>query len=104
MGVTAETLTLSNVEQCSVSILFFVQTQTQWHSQDIAYARAQHGHTTFVRTSAQSAEAFRGVWGHPPPKILQPSRSVLRSHRSENSHMRLVILWIYIAILRRSIS
>ena len=31
----------------------------QWHSQDIADARAQHGHTTFVRNSAQSAEAFR---------------------------------------------
>ena len=30
----------------------------QWHSQDIAAARAQHGHTiTFVRTSARSAEA-----------------------------------------------
>ena len=39
MGVTAETLTLSIVEQCSASILFFVQIQTQWCSQDIAYAR-----------------------------------------------------------------
>ena len=47
----------------------------QWRSQDIADARAQHGHTTFVRTSARSAEAFSGVWGHPPPEnlgILQP--------------------------------
>ena len=33
----------------------------QWRSQDIAVARAQHGHTTFVRTSARSAEAYRGV-------------------------------------------
>ena len=39
----------------------------QWRSQDIIVARAQHGHTyTFVRTSVRSAEAYRGVWGHPP--------------------------------------
>ena len=45
----------------------------QWRSQDITVARAQHGHTImFVRTSAQSAEAYKGVWGHPPPGILQP--------------------------------
>ena len=31
----------------------------QGRSQVIADARAQHGHTTFVRNSAQSAEAFR---------------------------------------------
>ena len=31
----------------------------QWRSHDIADARAQHGHTTFVRNSAQSTEAFR---------------------------------------------
>ena len=30
-----------------------------WRSQDIVDARAQHGHTTCVRNSAQSAEAFR---------------------------------------------
>ena len=36
---------------------------SQWRSQDIANARAQHGHTTFVRTSVRGAEAFRGVWG-----------------------------------------
>ena len=61
------------------SILVFYY---QWHSQDIAYAKAQHGHTTLVRTSALSAEAFRRVWGHPPHEnlgILQPPRSVLRS-------------------------
>ena len=39
----------------------------QRRSQDIAVTRAQHEHTTFVRTSARSAEAYRGVWGHPPP-------------------------------------
>ena len=47
-----------------------------------------------------------GPGGILPPKnlgILQPPRSVLRSYRSEDSRMRLVILWIYIAILRRSI-
>ena len=55
----------------------------QWRSQDIAVARAQHGHTTFVRTSAQNAEAYRGARGHPPPEnlgILQPLRSVLRPY------------------------
>ena len=31
----------------------------QGRSQVIADARAQHGHTTFVRNSARSAEAFR---------------------------------------------
>ena len=30
----------------------------QWRSQDIADARAQHGHTTFKRTSAPSAEVL----------------------------------------------
>ena len=56
----------------------------QWRSQDIAVARAQHGHTTFVRTSARSAETYRGSGGilppppPPPPRILQPPRSVLR--------------------------
>ena len=58
----------------------------QWRSQDSADARAQHGHTTFVRTCAQSTETFRGVWGHPPLEtlgILQPPRLVLRSYRSE---------------------
>ena len=29
----------------------FCQGWLQWRSQDIAVARAQHGHTTFVRTS-----------------------------------------------------
>ena len=43
----------------------------QWRSQDIADARAQHGHTTFVRTSVRGAEAFRGVWGLLPQKILE---------------------------------
>ena len=38
----------------------------QWRSQDIAYARAQHGHTMFVLTFTQSAEAF-----------LQPPRECL---------------------------
>ena len=33
----------------------------QWHSQDTIDARAQHVHTTFVQTSAQSVEAFRGL-------------------------------------------
>ena len=62
-------------------------------------------HTTFVRTSARSAEAFRSL-GASSPWILQPPRSVLRSYRRKDSRMRLVILWIYtyIAILRRSIS
>ena len=76
---------------------------SQWRSQDIAVARAQHEHTTFVRTFARSAEVYRGVWGHPPPKnlgILQTPRSVLRPYTvgvakckslTPNSRMRLVI-------------
>ena len=58
----------------------------QWRSQDIADARAQHGHTTFVRYSARSAEVFRGVWGMLSQKIfgiLQPPRSVLRLYCSK---------------------
>ena len=47
----------------------------QWCSQDIADARAQHGHTTFVRTSARSAEAFRGVHPQKSFGISQPPRS-----------------------------
>ena len=35
------------------------QVTRQGRSQVIADARAQHGHATFVRNSAQSAEAFR---------------------------------------------
>ena len=37
---------------------------SQWHSQDIAVARAQREHITFVRTSTRSAEAYRGIWEH----------------------------------------
>ena len=80
----------------------------QWRSQDIADARAQHGHTTFVRTSAQSVEAFRGVWGHPPPKKFRnftASQLVLRPYTvakcKSDERMQLVI---HIAILHRSIS
>ena len=47
----------------------------QWCSQDITVARAQHGHTTFVLTSTRSAEAYRGVWGHPPPENLRNFRA-----------------------------
>ena len=51
------------VDQCS-GLRF-----NQWRSQDIAVARAQHGHTTFVRTSTRSAEAYRGscLGASPPP-------------------------------------
>ena len=61
--------------------------QGQGRSQVIADARAQHGHTTIVRNSAQSAEAFGTC-----------SVSV----RSER--MRLKFCVIYTAILRRSFS
>ena len=65
-----------------------------------------HGHTTFVRTSAQSAEAYRWVWGHPPPKnlgMLQPPRSVLRPYTvakckslTANSRIRdSIVIWCY---------
>ena len=54
---------------CDATRVFlkYCKYKKQWRSQDITVARAQHGHTTFVRTFAQSAEAYRGVWRHPPP-------------------------------------
>ena len=64
-------------------MLWLILRGIQWRSQDFAVARAQR-HTMFVRTSARSAEAYRGVWEHPlpppPPRILQPPRSVLRPY------------------------
>ena len=41
----------------------------QWRSQDIAVARAQHGHTTFVQTSARNTKAYRGSGGILPPEF-----------------------------------
>ena len=35
-------------------------------------------HTTFVRTSAQSAEAYRGVWGHPPHRKFRDFTSLAK--------------------------
>ena len=35
------------------ALLWFHFNKLQWRSQDIADARAQHGHTTFVRISAR---------------------------------------------------
>ena len=90
-----------------------VSTYLQWRSQDIAVARAQR-HTTFVRTSVQSAEAYRGVWGHPPTRISQPPRSVLRPYtvvkciKAKLAYDERIRLdrnsVLYIAMLRRSIS
>ena len=57
---------------CEATILL------QWRSQDIAIARAQHGHTMFVRTSVRSAKAYRGVWGHPPRSVLRPYYTVAK--------------------------
>ena len=62
-----------------LSGVFDTHRHGQWCSQDIAVARAQHGHTMFVRTSARSAEAQKLI-GHPPPGILQPPREVLRPY------------------------
>ena len=72
----------------------------QWHSQDIAVARAQHGHTTFVRTSARSAEAYMGGGlGASSPRNFTASQVCSEAiYRSEvygkvayDEHMRLVI-------------
>ena len=63
---TNKILTDSNCKVVKYVVFFY-----QWRSQDIADARAQHGHTTFVRTSVRGAEAFRGVWGLLPQKILE---------------------------------
>ena len=54
-----------------------VGAELQWRSQDIAVARAQHGHTTFVQTSA--------VW-------QECSRELRRSlERVQNYGMRLIL-------------
>ena len=70
---------------CSKGVNYYTTElgQLQWRSHEIAVARAQHGHTMFVQTSARSAEAYTGVWGHPPPESLgisQPPRPVLRPY------------------------
>ena len=39
-----------------------------WCNQDIAVARAQHGPTTFIRTSTRSAEAYGGLGASSPQK------------------------------------
>ena len=76
-------LTSPNIHGVSGSV-------TQGRSQVIADARAQHGHTTLVRNSAQSAEAFR--------------RSGTCSVSVRGERMRLEFCVIYKAILCRSIS
>ena len=48
----------------------------QGHTQNTADARALHGHTTFVRTSMQNAEATRWVWGHAPADIFGASQVI----------------------------
>ena len=42
----------------------------QWRGQNIADARAQHGHTTFVQTSARHLDGL----GHAPQKIFTASQ------------------------------
>ena len=64
-----ETCFLYDMDAYIQTWLQFVFPFYQWRSQDIVYARAQHGHTTFVRTSARSAEAFRGIWGASSPRL-----------------------------------
>ena len=79
----------------------------QWRSQDIADARAQHGHTMFVRTCAREVQTGRGGGVSFPKNFGNLPDPVLWPYHTENVHderMKLVILWIYIAILRRSIS
>lgn len=47
----------------------------QWRTQVTDVARAQHGQTTFVRSTA---EAIRGGFGAHPPGNFYPLRLVLR--------------------------
>ena len=56
------------------------QSAMQWRSQDIAVARAQHGHTTFVRTSARSAEGSGGIL---PPEFTTSQVGSEAIYRSE---------------------
>ena len=49
-------LTILSVDKAAVKVRDLTWC-VQWRSQDIAVARAQHGHTKFVQTSVRSAEA-----------------------------------------------
>ena len=79
-ALTPQFTRLESVEHCGG------EPEQQWRGQDIVIARAQHGDTTFVLTSARSAEAYRGVWGILPPEFYglrrRPGnlRSVLRPY------------------------
>ena len=64
---------MSSSTKLQTITLYLVNTTAkfkQWRSQDITYARAQHGHTTFLLISARSAEALRGSGGIIPLKIF----------------------------------
>ena len=79
-------------------------------------ARTQHGHTTFVQTSVQSAKAFRRSGAVPPEisTISQPPKSVsLKPHHlygklAYGERTRLILVYIailvYVAILSRWVS
>ena len=64
----------------------------QWHRQVITDGRAQHGHTALQYEMLRKSAEARHLGG---------SGHVLLAY---GERMRLVILWIYIVILRHSIS
>ena len=53
---------------CVILAIFDSVTLYQRYSQNTTNARAQHGHTSFAKTSMLNAEATREVWGHAPPE------------------------------------
>ena len=68
------------------------------HTQNTADARAQHGHTTFARTSVENAEATRGVREHASPEkfgIFRASQvdSDRLYHRHEPGSLQPWQLW-----------
>ena len=60
------TICISPLPNFVLCALCFLLCDTQWHSQVIDNARAQHGHTMLLRTAVQSTEATSGVGGACP--------------------------------------
>ena len=60
------------------AMLCLYKYQLQWRSQDIADARAQHGHTTFLYKLLREVQKHLGGLGHKLFTISQPPRSVLK--------------------------
>ena len=61
---------ISSLPNFVLCALCFLLCDMQWDSQVIDNARAQHGHTMYLRTTEQSTEATSVGWGHMPQCAL----------------------------------